>query len=226
VAEFIHGYYTPGFRWYFCLVSNVPFPCSLYFLAVPCDENGNTLPPGSLPPPRIPADATPLNPWNPFPDRLAFEFADYHFTELQSSEAQINRALDHWLASTLLAGGDADSIPWRKAQEMYATINSIKEGPAPWMTVKFKYTGPLPAGIPPKWMLETYRLCFRDPHAVLLNQIASPDFQDHFNYVPYVQFNAKRDRVWLNLMSGSWAWEEAVSIGTYPNSLSTHLVLE
>ncbi|KAI0289302.1 hypothetical protein BC826DRAFT_1092819 [Russula brevipes] len=157
-------------------------------------------------------DATPSNPWNPFPDRLAFEFADYHFTELQSSEAQINRALDHWLASTLLAGGDAGNIPWRNAREMYATIDSIKEGPAPWTTVKFRYTGPLPAGKPPKWMLETYSLCFRDPHIVLLNQIASPDFQDHFNYAPYMQFNAKRDRVWSNLMSGSWAWEEASDI--------------
>lgn len=56
-------------------------------LALPCDENGNMLPPGSPPPPRHPADATPSNPWNPFDDRLAFQFADYHFTELHTSEA-------------------------------------------------------------------------------------------------------------------------------------------
>ncbi|KAF8805477.1 hypothetical protein BYT27DRAFT_7073831, partial [Phlegmacium glaucopus] len=138
------------------------------------------------------------------------EFADYHFTELQSSEAQINQALDHWLASTLLAGGDADDIPWRTAREMYTTINSIKEGPVPWKMVKFKYTGPLPPGTPPKWMLKTYELCFRDPRIVLLSQIALPDLQDHFNYVPYMQFNEKKDCVWSNLMSGSWAWDEAV----------------
>jgi Plavaka transposase len=179
-------------------------------LAVPCDENGNALPPGSSPPPRYPADATPSNPWNPFDDRLAFQFADYHFTELQSSEAQISRALDHWLASTIVAGGDANNIPWKTAEEMYTTIDAIKEGPAPWKIVKFQYTGPLPPGTPPRWMLETWELCFRDPRIVLLNQIALPDIQDHFNYVPYMQFNEKKDRVFSNLLSGSWAWDEAV----------------
>lgn len=184
----------------------------LYSQGVPCDENGNTLPPGSLPPPRHPADALPSNPWYPFNDRLAFEFADYHFTELQSSLAQINTGLDHWLATAILAGGKADNVPWRTAQEMYTTIDAIKEGPAPWRTVKFQYTGPFPPGTPPKWMLETYELCFRDPRAVLLNQIALPDLRDHFNYAPYVQYNEKKERVWSNLMSGTWAWEEAVSV--------------
>ena len=75
---------------------------------------------------------------------------------------------------------------------------------------QIQYTKPLPLGTPPKWMLQTYELCFRDPRIVLLNQIALPDLQDHFNYVPYMQFNKKKDCVWSNLMSGSWAWEKAV----------------
>lgn len=184
----------------------------VHLLGLPCDEKGIFLPPGSPPPPRHLADESPSNPWNPFMDRIAFKFADYHFTELQSSEAQINQALDHWLASIQLAGGDTSKFPWRSAREMYATIDSIKEGPAPWKTVKFKYTGSLPPGIPPKWMLETYELCFRDPRIILLKQIALPDLQNHFDYAPYMQFNEKKDRVWSNLMSGSWAWEEAVRV--------------
>ena len=178
--------------------------------AIPCDENGNTLLPGSPPPTRNPIDATQTNPWSPFPDRLAFEFADYHFTELQNSGPRINRALDFWLASTIRAGGNVNDIPWRTAKEVYETIDSIKEGSIPWKTATFRYTGPLPSRTPPKWMLETYDLCFRDPRGVLLNQIASPDLQGHFDYVPYMQFDEKRDRVWSNLMSGVWAWEEAV----------------
>lgn len=54
--------------------------------------------------------------------------------------------------------------------------------------------------------------CFRDPRKVLLNQIALPDLQEHFIYAPYMQFNEKKDRVWSNLMSGSWAWDEAVRV--------------
>ena len=36
------------------------------------------------------ADATLLSLWNPFGEHLVFQFEDYHFTELQSSEAEIN----------------------------------------------------------------------------------------------------------------------------------------
>jgi Plavaka transposase len=157
-------------------------------------------------------DATPSNPWHPFPDRFAFEFADTHYTEQQSSESKINQALDFWLATTIRAGGDGDNIPWNTAKQMYKAIDSIKAGPVPWTTVRFRYTGALPPGTPPKWMCESYDLCFRDPRLVLLDQIASPDLHEHFDYIPYMQFNEKKDHVWSNLMSGSWAWQEAVNI--------------
>ena len=180
-------------------------------LGIPCDENGYTLPPGSLPPTQHPANVALSNPWNPFNGWLTFEFTNYHFTKLQSSAAQINLALKHWLVTMLLAGGSAYSVPWRNAQGMYVTIDSIKEGPVQWRTVKFQYTGPLPPGMALKWMLESNKLCFHDPHAILLNQITLSDLQDHFNFTPYMHFNHKKDCVWSNLMSGSWAWEEVVS---------------
>ena len=187
-----------------------PYDTNTIWPAVPCDENGNPLPLGSPPPPRNPSGATQSNPWSPFTDHLAFEFADYHFTEVQNSESRIDRALDFWLASTICSGSDADDIPWRTAKSVYRTIDSIKEGSVPWMTMTFRYTGPLPSGNPPKWMVESYNLCLRNLHDILLNQIASPDLQGHFDYVPYIQFNENRDRVWSNLMSGAWAWQEAV----------------
>jgi hypothetical protein len=93
---------------------------------------------------------------------------------------------------------------------MYTTIDSIREGSIAWRTVKFHYNGPLPTGAPPRWTTEEYELCFRDPRCILLDQIASPDLQHHFNYIPYKQFNQNRERVWSNLMSGEWAWNEAV----------------
>ena len=184
-------------------------------LAVPCDKDGNPIRPGSAPPPRYPVDATPSNPWHPFPDRIAFEFADIHFTEQKSSKSQVDRALDFWLASTIAAGGDGHNVPWKTAKEMHETIDSIKAGPVPWKTVRFRYTGTLPPGTPPKWMCESYDLCFRDPHLILLEQITLPDLHDHFDYVPYMQFNEKGDRIWSNLMSGAWAWQEAVRLFIY-----------
>jgi hypothetical protein len=199
----LNGMFPQAQHFFNCLLLNA-------LLAVPCTEDGTPIAPNTPPPPRTPADATSSNPWSPFNSRLSFEFANYHFTELQSSERQINQALDLWRAAVIQAHGDIANIPWDSAAQMYDTIDSIQEGSIPWNTIKFRYTGPLPAGTPPKWMTEDYELCFRDPRAILLNQIASPELQDHFNYVPYKQFDSHRERVWSNLMSGEWAWNEAV----------------
>ena len=177
-------------------------------IALPCDVNGDFISLHTQPPPNIPLDATEDNPWHPFEDRLAFDWAHYHFVELQSSEREINKGLDLWLAATLKAGGET-SLPWSSAAEMYATIDAIQEGDSPFQTIQFKYSGPLPPN-PPCWMTETYELCTRDSRTLLHHQLATTDFADKFNYKPYRQFNHKGDRVWSNLMSGDWAWKEAV----------------
>jgi hypothetical protein len=104
---------------------------------------------------------------------------------------------------------------------MYATIDAIQEGDAPWTTIEFKYSAPLPRRNPPKWMTQTYELCTRDTRLVLQQQLANPDFADQINYVPYKQFNAEGDRSWSNLMSAEWAWRQAVSL-----PYSTSLALE
>ena len=128
---------------------------------------------------------------------------------MQSLEAKINTALDHWLATVVKEGGE--SIPWSSAQEMYNTIDAIREGDASWQTIKVKYTGPLPSDGPtPRWMHEEYELCFRDLQELLHEQMASSEFDGHFDYVPYKEFDRKGDRTWSNLMSGDWAWTQSV----------------
>jgi hypothetical protein len=189
-----------------------------FCLAIRTDGNGVPLVPGTPPSLREPADATPANPWHPFSDRFAFEFADHHFTELQSSVSHINQALDHWLAERIRNCGQdrqVEDLPWSSAQNMYDTIDSIKEGPSVWTTAKFRYTGPRPTGIPPKWMSQNYDLVFRNARTILLDQISLPELDGHFDYTPYVQYNEKGQRVWSNLMSGTWAWDEAVCAPAY-----------
>ncbi len=61
-------------------------------------------------------------------------------------------------------------------------------------------------------MIETYELCTRDSRILLHNQLATTDFADAIDYKPYRQFDHRDDRVWSNLMSGDWAWNEAVCI--------------
>jgi hypothetical protein len=137
----------------------------------------------------------------------------HHFIEVQSSEKQIKKGLDIWLAEKLEAGDDTP-LPWTSAEEMYATIDAIQGGNAPFQTLSIKYAGPHPPN-PPCWMTETYELCTRDSHLLLQNQLVNSDFRDQFDYKPYRQFNHKNDRVWSNLMSADWAWKEAVSAIKY-----------
>jgi hypothetical protein len=83
--------------------------------AHPCDKEGYYLPSSvrSRPQPQQPLDTTPKNPFHPFDDRLTFEFADFHFSEQQSSAAAINRALQLWAAQSAKNG--FDDIPWKSA---------------------------------------------------------------------------------------------------------------
>jgi hypothetical protein len=84
-------------------------------------------------------------------------------------------------AAALVKGGILGGVPWKNADDMYATINSIQVGDVPWITHTFQYSGPRPNGSCPQWMDET---CDLSEHNVLLlleKQLAMSDFNGHFN---------------------------------------------
>ncbi|KAJ6468111.1 hypothetical protein C8R47DRAFT_1302846 [Mycena vitilis] len=164
--------------------------------------------PTTAPPPFAQLNGQPPGSFAPFESRTDFDFAHFHFVELQSSAAEINTALDLWAAQVLQYGG---APPWRTAQDLYDAIDSIQHGDAPWKVYQIQYTGPRPP-VPPKWMSETYELCTRDSRTVLHQQLANSDFQDKIDYSPYRQYDADGKRVWSNLMSGDWAWKQADEI--------------
>jgi Plavaka transposase len=62
----------------------------------------------------------------------------------------------------------------------------------------------------PKWMTQTYELYARDPQLVLQQQLTTPEFADKFTPTPYHQFQSDGQWVFLNLMSGDWAWDQAI----------------
>ncbi|KAJ7737732.1 hypothetical protein B0H16DRAFT_1762218 [Mycena metata] len=192
--------------------------------ALPCNANGDYLPPFSIPPPppAPPADGQDPAAWAPFESRAEFDFAEFHFVKLQTSAGNINTALDLWAASVLPYGGTA---PWKNSDELYATIDEIQSGDMPWKTYQLRYTGPLPAaGTPPKWMTQTYEVCTRDLRAVLHHQLETTAFKDDVDMTPYRQFNHIGKRVWSNLMSGDWAWKQADILAENPDNLGCTFV--
>lgn len=188
--------------------AKVFFVSIILVLALPCNRHGNFISIHSQPSPPVAPDATPDNPWHPFEGRLSFDWAYYNFVELQASERKINKGLDLWLAARLEVGNNTP-IPWSSTTEMYATIDSIQEGNAPFQTIQFKYSEPIPDD-PPRWMTQTYELCTCNVRTLLHNQLRTTDFKDEIDIWPYRQFNHKGERVWSNLMSADWAWDTAV----------------
>ena len=67
---------------------------------MPCDNNGNNLPP-HWPPPNS-NQATDNKPeWYLFTPHLELDFALHHFIEIESSECTVNKRLDLWAASVI-----------------------------------------------------------------------------------------------------------------------------
>ncbi|KAH9979150.1 hypothetical protein BJV74DRAFT_900472 [Russula compacta] len=172
---------------------------------IPCNKRGEYLPPYTHPPPAAAPNADDANPWNPFNSQVEFDFAHYHFVEVQNSAGKIDQALD--LCS------------WKDSAELYATIDAIQHGDSPWKVYKIRYKGPRPPGTPPKWMTETYELCTRDSCQVLHHQLSMAEFKDKFNVAPYRQVNGEGVRTWSNLMSADWAWKQ---VDTIAEDESTH----
>ena len=149
-----------------------------------------------------------LHDWTPFEDRLTFDWAHYHYVTLQSSAANIVEGLNLWSATAFKYGSVAGA-PWMTVKKLYATIDTIQTGSLPLQTYKFNYAGPKPS-TPPRWMEQTYELNTRNVLAIAQEQLATLAFKEQFDYVPYQEFNSKGEHVWSNLMSGLWAFQQAV----------------
>jgi Plavaka transposase len=59
-------------------------------------------------------------------------------------------------------------------------------------------------------MTEKFILVTRNICCLLHKQIACADFNGHWDYVPYKEFNSAGEHVWSNLMSGEWAAKQVV----------------
>ena len=88
-------------------------------------------------------------------------------------------------------------------------IDDIDLGSIPWKTFSAMYSGNIPPANPPDWMLHEYKVFFRDPLSVVQSMISNPDFKGQFDYTPYREFEGDERRL-TDLMSGNWAWKQAV----------------
>lgn len=186
-------------------------------VAQPCNRNGNFLP-FTSPPSDLDDNPT----YAPFEDREAFEFAELMFSKAQVSKGNIDAILDIWGRRNTSQGLNEDSQIFSSAEEMYRIIDSVPHGNAPWKSVFLQYSGPIDADTP-NWKRAKYELIVQDTRVVVGNMLSNTDFERHFDYVPYQEFESPHNVRYSNGMSGWWAYRVAVSAWTTNYSLSSHV---
>jgi hypothetical protein len=144
--------------------------------------------------------------WSPFVSQAQFEAADFLFKKAELSQGNVDILMELWASSA-----EDGQAPFRNHREMLDTIDTIDAGNTPWQSFTASYSGIKPSNNPPDWMLKDYVVFFRDPLAVVRSVVSNPDFDGQFDYAPYTEYEDEKRR-WSDLMSGEWAWKQAVGI--------------
>jgi hypothetical protein len=176
-------------------------------LALPCDQDGDFLPPGTPPSPwetPLPGD------WTPFSSEVQFKVADLLYRRAELSTSNIDLLLDLW-AESLEALDAAQGAPFENHEQLYSTIDSSTLGDIPWQCLVTGISDDVDDNSP-KWMRTEYEVWYRDPSEVVSAMLSNPDFDGQFDLRPYIDLDASGKRRWNNVMSGNMAWRHSVSI--------------
>jgi hypothetical protein len=130
------------------------------------------------------------------------------------SQDEINKALNIWKEDFFEKTGKS-SAPFENAKDMYKKIDKINYGQSTWYSFEVLYTGEdrhKPGA--PSWKHGSYKVYARDTHEVLASQLASSDFNGHYDYTAHKDTEQQPDGSWkpqyTSLMSGDWAWDKLV----------------
>ena len=174
---------------------------------MPCDGLGNDITQDTPTAPALP----PLEGWFPFHDEQAFKLADLLFRRTQMPAAQINDLLTLWAHHDGMADQGA---PFTNHADMYRAIDAIPLGEVAWQSFSITYSGEVPASNPPPWMVQNYDVWFCNPHTLVLNQLANPDFKGEMDYTPRKVTNSSGQHEWSDFMTRNWSWDQAVMLST------------
>ncbi|KAJ7189371.1 hypothetical protein GGX14DRAFT_538195 [Mycena pura] len=175
--------------------------------ARPCDRDGNFLAPDAPAPPKI---FPPPDDFSPYRTLNQFRMADFLYRRVQMSSGEIDELMD-------ILDDDGNTPPFKDHKDMYATIDATEHGHVPWEAFEVAYDGAeLDEVNAPSWKRKGYSVYYRDPRAILNQQLANPDFKDEMDLSPQRVYDEKGEREYKNFMSGDWAWRQADEISKDP----------
>ena len=129
---------------------------------------------------------------------------EFLYKKVEMSAKNIDELMDIWATSK----DDGLSL-FSSHEHMYATIDKIKHGDAPWKSFTVSYASHLGPD-PPSWQLQDYRVWYHVPEVVATNMLDNPDFDGEFDYTPYVEVDKSGQRRWNEPMSGNFSWRHVV----------------
>jgi hypothetical protein len=190
------------------------FGCSDTFnelhTAVPCDRAGTFLDPNSAPPLRDDS-----HDWGSFGNRFRFEFAQLTYERIQASKSHVDDILRLWAAHNTAFNNGSAPVAMNQG-EVECMIDECTHGECPWEMLTFKYAGPITSRSP-RWKQQEFVVYTRNALAVLESMAASSDFDGKWDYTPFKEYvQENMDRRYSHVMSGRWAWRQAVSSSKAP----------
>lgn len=124
------------------------------------------------------------------------------------SQPNIDELLDLWCLD-VQRRFDGDLGPFGTHSDLLQTIDSIRDGSAPWQCFQTEIEENLPATAP-EWQKTSYQVWYRDPDTVIANMLSNPDFATEFDTAPYVHIGKDGKRRWSDFMSGNYSFRHAV----------------
>ncbi|KAI0295051.1 hypothetical protein B0F90DRAFT_1811552 [Multifurca ochricompacta] len=180
-----------------------------HLTAVPCDLDGNFLPPGSTRQERTQRSNAD---WSPFDDRTQFMIADLLYRRVEMSASNIDLLMKLWLASLEDSGLDT-SEPFECHQDLYAKIDSSPLGDVPWQCFITGFSEDLHMPVDaPSWKQTSYEVWYRDPDLAISAMLDNPDFEGHFDVRPYMELDEHGQRCWGDIMSANVSWKHCDEI--------------
>ncbi|KAF8876420.1 hypothetical protein BD779DRAFT_1613320 [Infundibulicybe gibba] len=189
------------------------FKLSNILEGVPCTIDGSDLAPGTK---AIPCSTKLPTDWDPFDDEAQFRTGDLLYRKVEMSGGNIDELMDIWATSKVASG---DPAPFVSHEHMYATIDAITHGDAPWKSFHTGYVGEVGVNAP-SWQLQDYEVWYRDPSVVIKNMLDNPEFHGEFDYAPFVEVDKSGQRCWNEFMSGNFSWRHANDIFEADNTTS------
>jgi len=187
---------------------------SMDFLpALPCDSAGNFISLDTHPLP--PQEVAPSGDWSPFESEVQFKVADLLYRQVEMSAAKVDTLMELWALS--MADFEGTS-PFKSHSHMHTTIDASHLGDVPWQCMVTRYSPPDSVGDRSRapaaatWLQTTYKVCYRNPDAVVATMLANVGFAGQFDWRPYVETNRAGAHHWNNVMSGNVAWRHCVSV--------------